>query len=161
MENASAFAEAFFGGHMNSKLHPIVFYLLSFTWGLPFTLLGCIAALILVLMGYRPKKWGYCYYFELGKRWGGCDLGIFFLKDSRDSASLKSHEHGHAVQNCYLGFFMIPIVAIPSLIRSRYRDYLITHKKVAPKTLPPYDSIWFEGQATRLGNEIVEYIQTR
>ncbi len=146
---------------MNPKLHPFWFYFLSFTWGLPFTLIGCIVALFPVIKGYRPKKWGYCYYFELGDRWGGCNLGIFFLKDSYGGASLKSHEHGHAVQNCYLGPFMIPIVALPSLIRSRYRNHLITKKKVDRKTLPPYDSIWFEGQATKLGNEIVDYIEKR
>ncbi|MBQ9747217.1 MAG: hypothetical protein IJV98_00395 [Clostridia bacterium] len=128
---------------------------------MPFTLIGCIAALVLVLTGRRPRKWGYCYYFELGERWGGCNLGIFFLKDACDSAMLKSHEHGHAVQNCIFGPLMIPLIAIPSLIRSRYRDHLITRKKRDPRTLPPYDSIWFEGQATRLGNKLVNELHAR
>jgi hypothetical protein len=54
---------------------------------------------------------------------------------------------------------MLIIVALPSLIRSRYRVYLTEKKGVDTRTLPPYDSIWFEGQATRLGGEIVEYIE--
>ena len=40
------------------------FYLLSFTWGLPTTLAGCVWAGIHLLRGHRPKKWGYCWYFE-------------------------------------------------------------------------------------------------
>jgi hypothetical protein len=54
---------------------------------------------------------------------------------------------------------MLIVVALPSLIRSRYRAYLTEKKGVAPRALAPYDSIWFEGQATRLGKEIVEYIE--
>lgn len=146
---------------MKSHLPPFLFYLLSFTWGLPFTLIGCLAALVSVLLGHRPKKWGYCYCFEVGTHWGGMNLGIFFFCGKNSRAALKNHEHGHAVQNCYLGPLMIPIVALPSLIRSRYRGYLTAKKHIDPKTLPPYDSIWFEGGATRLGNEILTYIQSK
>lgn len=146
---------------MNPKLSLFLFYLLTFTWGLPFTLIGCITALIFILRGYRPQKWGYCYYFELGNNWGGMNLGMFFFCGKNSSPALKSHEHGHAVQNCYLGPLMIPVVALPSLIRSRYRNHLITKKHIDRETLPPYDSIWFEGGATRLGNEILSYIHSQ
>lgn len=146
---------------MNPKIPPFLFYFLTFTWGLPFTLIGCITALVFVLCGHRPHKWGYCFCFELGKNWGGMNLGIFFFCGKGSKPTLKNHEHGHAVQNCYLGPFMIPLVALPSRIRSRYRNYLITKKYIDPKTLPPYDSIWFEGSATRLGNEILAYIEAK
>ena len=56
-----------------------LFYLLSFTWGLPLTLVGCVVAIVLLITGHKPKKWGYCYYFEIGKNWGGLELGPFFL----------------------------------------------------------------------------------
>lgn len=146
---------------MNARLNKFIFYFLSFTWGFPFTLIGCVAAFFLAIKGYRPQKWGYCYYFEFGEWWGGCNLGVFFLKDKKSSVSLKNHEHGHAVQNCYLGPLMIFIVALPSLIRSRYRAYIKEKKGIKEKDLPPYDSIWFEGQATKLGNEIVTYIGSK
>ena len=146
---------------MNPKLTPFLFYLLSFTWGLPFTLLGCIAAVFFSLRGYRPQKWGYCYCFAFGKNWGGMNLGIFFFCGENSTPALKNHEHGHAVQNCYLGPFMIPVIALPSLIRSRYRNHLITKKHIDPKTLPPYDSIWFEGGATKLGNALISYIHLK
>jgi hypothetical protein len=54
---------------------------------------------------------------------------------------------------------MIPVISLPSFLRYWYRRIIVKINK--NKKLPPYDSIWFEGQATRLGNEIVEYIQTR
>ena len=77
------------------------FYFLSFTWGLPVTLLGCLASLGALICGKKPKKWGYCWYFEFGKNWGGTELGIFFFKDTSNSRHIKNHEHGHALQNCY------------------------------------------------------------
>ena len=144
---------------MNAKLPKFVFYFLTFTWGLPFTLLGLFAALFLRLSGYKPKKHGYCFYFEVGEHWGGINLGLFFIVDKHNNKAIRNHEHGHAVQNCYLGPFMLFAVALPSLIRSRYRADLMEKKGVSAKTLPPYDSAWFEGQATQLGNEIVTYIE--
>ena len=144
---------------MNPRIPKALFYLLTFTWGLPFTLIGLITALLLRLCGHRPKKHGYCYYFELGDNWGGINLGLFFIVDKQSDRRIRCHEHGHAVQNCYLGPLMLFAVALPSLIRSRYRVYLTDKKGVDPKTLPPYDSVWFEGQATRLGLEIAEFIE--
>lgn len=134
-----------------------VFYLLSFTWGLPMTLLGCIVALVLVVTGHKPKRWGYCWYFEVGENWGGVELGVFFVTDKTPTEHTKNHEHGHGIQNCYFGFLMPVIVCIPSAIRYWYREYA---RYTQPyKQLPPYDSIWFEGQATRLGNELLEVIR--
>ena len=146
---------------MNARLTKPIFYFLTFTWGLPFTVLGLAAALFLRARGYTPKKHGYCYYFELGERWGGVNLGLFFIVDKQNDERIRSHEHGHAVQNCYFGPFMPILVALPSLIRSRYRAYITEKKGVDARTLPPYDSIWFEGQATRLGKEIVEFIKSK
>jgi len=146
---------------MHAKIPAPIFYFLTFTWGLPFTLLGLIAALALRLKGLKLKKHGYCFYFEVGEHWGGVNLGLFFIVDKHSTERVRSHEHGHAVQNCYLGPLMLIIVALPSLIRSRYRVYLTEKKGVDARTLPHYDSIWFEGQATRLGHEIVEYIEKK
>ena len=146
---------------MYAKIPKPIFYLLTLTWGLPFTLFGILAAIFLKILGYTAKKHGYCYYFELGESWGGVNLGLFFIVNKGSTVAIRNHEHGHAVQNCYLGPFMIFIVALPSLIRSRYRVYLTEKKRVNARTLPPYDSIWFEGQATRRGNEIVEFINSK
>ena len=136
------------------------FYLLSFTWGLPTTLAGCIWAGIHLLRGHRPKKWGYCWYFEYGERyWGGMSLGIFFFKDKSLGVHIKNHEHGHAVQNCYFGPLMPFVVAVPSFTRYWYREYLKRVRHRMPST--PYDSVWFEGQATRLGTELIGWISER
>lgn len=133
------------------------FYLLSFTWGLPTTLAGCIAAAGLRLTGHKPKKWGWCWYFEYGgDHWGGMSLGIFFMKDRSNSIHIKNHEHGHAVQNCYFGPLMPFLIAAPSFTRYWYREYLKRVQHVQPKT--PYDAVWFEAQATRLGTEFVNKI---
>lgn len=132
-------------------INKYVFYLLSFTWGLPLTILGCIAALILILLGYKPKKWLYGYYFEIGKNWGGVEAGIFFFCQKNSGVDTKNHEFGHAIQNCYFGPLFLPLIGIPSAIRYWYREYLVQIKKYKYSDLPDYDSVWFEGSATKIG----------
>ena len=59
---------------------------------------------------------------------------------------------GHGIQNLYWGPLMIFVIVIPSVTRFWYREWYWKYRY--PKTgkaLPPYDSIWFEGQATKLG----------
>lgn len=133
-----------------SRLPAWAFYLLSWTWGLPMTLIGGLVALALVLTGHRCHKWGCCRYFEIGENWGGMELGMFFLVNRGGSDSLKCHEHGHGLQNCLLGPLMPFLVSIPSAARYQYRELL--ERRGKGKILPDYDAIWFEGQATRLGS---------
>lgn len=93
------------------------FWILSFTWGLPMTLIGCIVFLVLMVFGFKPKKFGYTYYINIGKHWGGVELGAFFLTDSSDHYGIKCHEHGHCLQNLWMGPFFPFLVAIPSALR--------------------------------------------
>ena len=144
---------------MKVKTNKALFYLLSFTWGAPMTLLGCLVAAVLLLFGKRPQKWGYCYYFEVGKHWGGTELGIFFIKDRSDSRHIKNHEHGHALQNCLWGPLMIPFISLPSFTRYWYRR--LRQKLDKNVKLPPYDAIWFEGQATAWGTKFIEALEKK
>lgn len=130
------------------------FYLLSFTWGLPMTLIGCIAALILLAIGNKPKKYGYCFHFEVGNNWGGLSLGIVLITDKTPSEHTKMHEVGHGFQNCYFGPLMPFVVCIPSAIRYWYRELKYYRKGKTPPT--KYDDIWFEGDASKRGTEFIE-----
>ena len=132
------------------------FYLLSFTWGLPLTLIGCLVALVLVVAGYKPGRFGWCLVFEIGEVWGGLELGVVFLKCRESGYHLMCHEHGHAFQNTLFGVFMPFIVSIPSAVRYWYREYLHRVKCVKYSEMPDYDSVWFEGQATRIGKAFME-----
>ncbi|MBQ9860871.1 MAG: hypothetical protein IJO75_01290 [Clostridia bacterium] len=130
------------------------FYLLSFTWGLPLTLIGCFVALVLVIAGYKPKRFGWCWYFEIGQYWGGLELGVFFLKCKYCTTTLMYHEHGHAFQNTLFGVFMPFVVCIPSAVWYWYREYLHRVRGVDYGDMPDYESVWFEGQATRWGKRL-------
>ena len=125
-----------------------LFYFLSFTWGLPMNIGGLLVACAMLLTGHKPHRWGPCFYFNAGKNWGGASYGIFFLTDRDDDLRIKNHEMGHAFQNCYLGFLMPFIVGLPSMSRYWTRR-LQTRAGHPPKK--DYDSIWFEGSATRIG----------
>lgn len=114
---------------MSAKISKPLFYILSVTWGCIMTTIGAIVALVLLILGYRPKKWNYCYYFEVGENWGGIELGMFFITDKSSSIRTKNHEHGHGIQNCYLGVFMPFVVCIPSAARYWLREFKTQKKK--------------------------------
>ena len=124
------------------------FYILSWTWGLPLTLIGAVVTIVLMAKGKKPKKWGYGYYVEVGRHWGGLNLGMFSFTCKEPSQHTRNHEFGHAIQNCYFGLFTPFIVTIPSAIRYWYR--IIKHK-LGYKIKTKYEDIWFEKQASELG----------
>ena len=132
------------------KLKKWMFYFLSFTWGIIMTTIGCLASLVLLIAGCKPKRNQYGWYFEAGKGWGGCELGCMCIVNTNPSQHTLNHEFGHAIQNCYFGPLMI-FISIASAIRYWYREYLVQIKKVSRTSLPKYDSIWFEGDATKIG----------
>lgn len=70
------------------------FYLRSFTWGLPVNLGGAVVALGMLATGHKPKRFGNCISFEVGKGWGGGSLGMFLFTCKDASLALKAHEHG-------------------------------------------------------------------
>ena len=133
------------------------FYVLSFTWGSILTACGLLVSLVMIITGHRPRRWGYCWYFEIGKKnWGGCEWGPVFIKDRHEGDHIKNHEFGHGIQNCFFGPFMLFLVSAPSSIRYWFRRIRMAGGK-QPKR--GYDDIWFEGQATRLGNEKMKRIR--
>ena len=131
---------------MKTKL----FFVLNLTWGLPMTLIGAVVALGLVISGKRPTRYGDCLCFTVGKGWGGVSLGMVMIVSQGGTDDTRNHEHGHAVQNAVYGVLMPFIVCIPSATRYWYR------RTRDPSTLPPYDSVWFERQATEWGSKYIK-----
>lgn len=127
--------------------HKFLYYFLNFTWGILTTLCGLLISLILICCGKKPKKFRYCWYFEVCKHWGGLEMGTMFLRDTTSSDSINHHEFGHTCQNAILGPFFIFLVAIPSAIRYWHQIY----RESKGLTNKPYDLIWFEGSATDIG----------
>ena len=112
------------------------------------TLIGLISALVLICAGRKPKAYGNCIRFTVGKNWGGVNLGIVIITDNTPTDHTLQHEHGHAIQNAMYGLAFPFIVAIPSFIRYWIREIQYKVGK-PPKT--EYDAIWFEKEATELG----------
>ena len=135
------------------SLRPRLFLLLSLTWGLPLTLAGSLVALVCLLTGHRARRWGPCVYFEFPGSWGGCEFGLFFLTDGTRDDRLRSHELGHGLQNCLFGPLMPFLVTLPSACRYWNRRGKLRR---GVRLRVPYDGIWFESQATRLGRAYIE-----
>ncbi|MDO5444421.1 MAG: hypothetical protein Q4F31_02240 [Eubacteriales bacterium] len=141
----------------NTKMSGREFYFRSFTWGLPVNVGGALIAAVLLSAGVEPHRFGRCIQFDIGKNWGGGSLGVFMFTCRNASKRLKEHEHGHGLQNCYYGPFMPLLVNVPSSLRFWYRKAV--QRLVPEKKLPPYDSIWFEAEATRIGKEYIENME--
>lgn len=133
------------------RMNRFFFYFLSFTWGLPLTLFGCLIASFLLLSGHKAQKFALCYCFELGHDWGGLELGFIFLVCRDGGVALREHEFGHAIQNCIFGPLMPLLVSIPSSFRYWVRR-LVCKKGRCPSR--PYDAVWFESQANRFGHRM-------
>lgn len=106
-----------------SKIKSILFYVLSFTWGIIMSLIGCIVFLALMIVGYRPKRFYDRLYIEVGNNWGGVELGPWFLTDKSVGLHTRQHESGHGFQNTILGPFMPFVVCIPSAVRYWLREF--------------------------------------
>lgn len=132
-----------------------VLIFLSCVWGFPMTFIGLLATLALLITGHKPKQHGIGWYFVVGSRWGGVNLGLTTIVcaiSEKDGHTLK-HETGHALQNCAFGVLMPFLVCIPSAVRYWWRIY---QKRKIGTILAEYDAVWFEGQATRWGYAYME-----
>lgn len=136
---------------MNRTFRTILFYIVSFTWGLPLTLLGGVGVLIAFLLRCPVKRFGPCLYAVVGNRlWGGLEGGPFFFVDRSEDIKILEHEYGHGIQNCFFGPLMLPVISIPSAIR--YQIRLKKQKRGKPLKGGYYD-IWFEKQASKAGEK--------
>lgn len=125
-----------------------LFNVLSCTWGGLMTFIGVIISVVLMCCGYWPRRFGWCWLFEIGDNWGGLNLGMVILKSKKAGTDIMEHEHGHAFQNCLFGPLMPIVICIPSVARYWWRRYKLWRGST---NLPDYDAIWFESQATQWG----------
>ena len=133
-----------------------LFWFLSCTWGIIVTLIGSLTFAVLTSFGYKPFRNIYGYAIEIGEGWGGLEMGPFCLVSKNPSQHTLNHEFGHGIQNCFFGPFML-FISLASAVRYWYREYQVRVLKKSYADLPDYDSIWFEGDATRLGNYFKEH----
>lgn len=134
-------------------LKGIGYWFVSCTWGILMTFIGAVIAVGLLITGHKPKRFHYNIYFEVGNGWGGLNCGAFFFVSKDASLHTRQHEAGHGIQNLMLGILMPFVVAIPSAVRYWYRKIVVQTGRKKSSELPAYDSIWFEGWATSLGEK--------
>jgi len=141
--------------------HQWFYYVLSFTWGILMTLISLLVTVVLFLPSLFTKKikfgkWGWVYYIQLGKYWGGFETGIMFLRDEEsDEAYINNHEFGHTMQNILFGPLDPFISTIPSVIH-----YWLS--EIFPKYgEKPYAALWFEDSADQCGKWAHDYIKAK
>lgn len=126
-----------------------LYFGLTFTWGLLMTIVGYMLLVILMPFG-KVKRFGRVLYLEFNKDNGaGFSVGSVLFVCNSPCNSLLWHEFGHTVHNAIFGPFVLIFVLLPSFIRYWYREFVYYHKNKLPKK--PYDDIWFEDTASKLG----------
>lgn len=95
----------------------VIYWLIQCTWGIVMTFLGMVITFSLIITGHKPKTIGPNVYFEIGKGWGGVELGPFFLCCKDAPMRTKYHECGHGLQNLIWGPLMPFLICIPSAAR--------------------------------------------
>ncbi len=135
--------------------HPWLYYLLMYTWGLPFTLLGLLMSIFYLLTFHKPHKYKNSYYFVSYFKGGwGFELGNCFVvsKDTNvEWSMLYEHEYGHTVENCIYGPLMLWL-ALTSAVRYWYREIRYYWRGLTPKKW--YDDYWYEFVATNIGAKL-------
>lgn len=137
--------------------HRILFYFLSFTWGIIMTLIGLIISFALLITMHKPERYYWIHCFKIKENWGGFSSGTTFVRDTTSIEQVSEHEFGHTMQNTLFGPIAIFICFIPSMIR-----YFIRNKQIKQgKALKPYSSIWFEYSADVCGHLLVEELSKK
>lgn len=149
---------------MKKVLLGIGYWILQLTWGIVMTLIGLlVTSFCIIFLKGKPHRNGFSYIVEIGGNWGGLELGAVALCGNYSVTSpdwynhTRKHEFGHSLQNIIFGPFYVFVVGIPSAIRYWYNRIAESKGKKFPDNW--YDSIWFEGSATKWGTKAVEYIE--
>lgn len=145
----------------NRKIKRVMWYVLSLTWGLPYTVIGFFIWLGL-LIGYRKHiiqvkitEGRLLLHLDNETPWGGISLGMCYAVGGNFLHTFQ-HELGHTIQSAVLGILFPFVIALPSLIRASLWHRIQTRRRRKGLPYRDYDSIWFEGQATRLGQKYFE-----
>ena len=133
--------------------HSWLYWLLILANGILETIIGCVIALGLILLGHRAHRNHSGVYFIIGNNWGGFSMGfVSVIADNMGETYTTrtiAHECGHSYQVCLFGILWFFVVGIPSQIRYLRDCYCKKNNKLCPE----YDSIWFEGEATDFGRD--------
>lgn len=122
-----------------------MYYLIQWTWGILANILGALVFLFAAAAKWPMQHYRHAVQILAPWNFGGLSLGMFILRGAANNSVLP-HEYGHSIQNLRFGPLYLFAIGIPSAIRYWKREF--TKDK---SNLPPYDAIWFEGQATKLG----------
>ncbi len=131
------------------KDNPLPWYLLytqimlQWTWGILQTLLGMALFFLSFPLWKRLHRYKSALVLRMKGHYG-ISLGFFILLGDSYSEAVVKHEYGHCIQSMILGPLYLPVVGIPSFMRSLFWQ-------LAKKPNEAYYSGYPEKWADRLG----------
>ena len=129
----------------------VLFFLISFTWALPQTLLG----LLLFLLNLREKHSIHrsAVLTEWKKEYYGISLGLFIFTGHSAELGFRDHEYGHCVQSLLLGPFFLPVIGLPSILWCM----LPVFRKLRRKKNISYFAFYTESWAERISAGVRDF----
>lgn len=133
--------------------NPLIFKILTYTWGLLGVILGYLVLLFCLPFGklmsvrFSGKKY---FFFNKETHWG-FSIGTIIFSGKNPQRTLLEHEVGHCYHNAIFGPLIFPLIAIPSLLRFWYRRIIVKLRVKKINELNSYYSVWFEGTASTIG----------
>ncbi len=90
-----------------------------FFWELPQLIAGYIFYLLLQKKTIRKIDYKGVHIFMLNGFKGAISLSWFiFVSSLMYDGKIIAHEYGHSLQSLYLGWLYLPLVGLPSMVRS-------------------------------------------
>ncbi len=114
-------------------------------WELPQLVLGFMLFLVYKKNIIKRSEFRQTRIYVIKGLMGGLSLSwLIFLKPGLDHYRVLAHEYGHSRQSLYLGWLFLPVIGLPSIIRSLiWKKYPMKQKR--------YYQAFPENWADRLG----------
>lgn len=133
--------------------HMWLYWVLQFTWGLLYNIIGGFIALFCLIFRGKPSIYHSHFIIMFGDDWGGLEVGcgaiVAYNMGDDWTVHTKNHESGHNFQNAIWGTISIFMMTIPSAVR--YWAQRINEKNGHSERNKPYDSAFFEDSASVTG----------
>lgn len=151
---------------LKKVLFGIAYWFVLLTWGALWTTVGSIIFIFLAITGHKIHHNGCSFIVEVGKNWGGLNLGPFAMcgrysqkdgpcYDINWFEHTRCHEFGHGIQQMILGPLWPFTVGLASVIR--YWVFYFRSKQ--GKHNPAYDQAIFEYTASKWGHYWVNKLE--
>lgn len=142
---------------MKKRIFHWIYWLLQFSWGIDQNVIGLFWVMILLIRNPQRERMFYhgAFVIDWDDPISCMGLGMFiFIHDFSDPQlkPILRHEYGHTIQSLLLGPLFLFVIALPSLLWARNKNFI----QYRQKHHIAYDWLYCERWANHLANKILK-----